>query len=77
MPQRPTIDQFVINKVKEMRVAHGLSQKELSIRMDFSEGFVGHVENPKRRDKYNLTHLNTLSKIFKCSIKDFLPDKPL
>lgn len=77
MRQRTTIDQYVIHKVKEMREAQNISQKELSIRMEFSEGFVGHVENPKRRDKYNLSHLNTLAKVFRCSIKDFMPDKPI
>lgn len=71
------IDQFVIDKVKEYRINHHLSQKELSIQMGFSEGFCGHVENPKRRDKYNLTHLNILAEIFSCSPQDFLPERPL
>jgi transcriptional regulator with XRE-family HTH domain len=68
------IDQYVIDRVKEMREKNNISQKELSLQMGFSEGFVGHVENPKRRDKYNLNHLNILSKIFACSPKLFLPD---
>jgi transcriptional regulator with XRE-family HTH domain len=71
------IDQYVINKVKEKRLEKGMSQADLSIKMGFTDSFVSHVETPKRRDKYNLNHLNTLAKIFKCSIKDFLPDKPL
>lgn len=71
------IDQFVIDRVKEMREKNNIPQKELSLLMGFSEGFVGHVENPKRRDKYNLNHLNILAGIFKCSPKLFLPDKPL
>jgi transcriptional regulator with XRE-family HTH domain len=77
MKQLSAIDQYVIGKVRKMREEHGLTQKELSLRLDFSEGFVGHVENPKRRDKYNLTHLNKLAKIFNCSICDFLPKKPV
>jgi transcriptional regulator with XRE-family HTH domain len=71
------IDQYAIDKVRKMREERGLSQKELSLQMEFSEGFVGHVENPKRRDKYNLGHLNTLAKIFGCSICDFLPKRAL
>ena len=77
MKEIAPVDQYVIDKVRKMREEHGLSQKELSLRMEFSEGFVGHVENPNRRDKYNLNHLNTLAKIFSCSICDFLPKKPL
>ncbi len=71
------IEQYVIDKVRNMRQGQGISQAELSLQLNFSEGFVGHVENPKRRDKYNIRHLNELAKIFKCSPKDFLPDTPL
>lgn len=71
------IEQFVIDKVKALRIKNNISQKDLSIEMGFSEGFVGHVENPKRRDKYNLNHINILAKIFKCSPKDFIPEKVL
>ncbi|MCW3110162.1 MAG: transcriptional regulator [Segetibacter sp.] len=71
------IEQSVIDKVKALRIKNNFSQKDLSIEMGFSEGFVGHVENPKRRDKYNLNHINTLAKIFKCSPKDFIPERAL
>jgi hypothetical protein len=42
-----------------------------------TDSFVGHVETPNRRAKYNVNHLNALAKIFKCSPKDFMPEKPL
>lgn len=71
------IEMYIIDKVRAMREKAGISQKELSLQLDFSEGFVGHIENPKRRDKYNVRHINKLAKIFKCSPRDFLPDKPL
>lgn len=70
------IEQYVIDKVRDMRQKRGISQAELSLLLNFSEGFVGHIENPKRRDKYNIRHLNELAKIFSCSPKDFLPDNP-
>ncbi len=71
------IELYVINAVKEKRIEAGLSQKELADELDMSLGFIGDVENPKRRAKYNLNHLNELAKIFKCSPRDFLPEKPL
>lgn len=71
------IDRFTIQKVKEMRIAHNFTQIVLSQKLNMSDSFIGHVESPKRRDKYNLNHLNALAKIFKCSPKDFLPEKPL
>lgn len=71
------IEGFVIEKVKEMRLSRGLTQIVLSQRLNMSDSFVGHVESSRRRDKYNINHLNSLAKIFKCSIKDFFPEKPL
>ena len=77
MVTRSKIDQYVIDAVKEMREKNKISQNDLSFEMGFSESFVGHIENPNRRDKYNLKHINMLAKIFKCSPKDFLPNKPM
>ncbi len=71
------IDRFIIQKVKELRIAHGMTQITLSQKLNMSDSFIGHVESPKRRDKYNLKHINALAKIFKCSPRDFLPEKPL
>lgn len=68
------IEQYVIDKVKEMREEKGISQLVLANQMDVSPGFIGNVENPKYRAKYSLHHLSILAKIFKCSPKDFLPD---
>ena len=71
------IERFVIDKVRSMRKGLGLSQRDIAYQMDIDQSFLAAVESPKARAKYNLTHLNELAKIFKCSPKDFLPDEPL
>jgi len=71
------IDLHVINRVKEMRLAESWSQLDLAVELGMSVGFIGQVESPKYPAKYNLQHINALSKIFKCSPKDFLPSKPV
>jgi transcriptional regulator with XRE-family HTH domain len=70
------IDWFIICKVKEMRVKRGLTQPDIAFYLQVSKGFIGHVESPKFRAKYNTTHLNELAKLFNRSPKDFMPDKP-
>ncbi|MFC0515165.1 helix-turn-helix domain-containing protein [Mucilaginibacter angelicae] len=70
------IEAYVINKVKEMREQHKLSQSELAVRLNVSNGFIGQVESSRSPTKYNLNHLNKLALIFGCSVKDFIPDKP-
>jgi DNA-binding XRE family transcriptional regulator len=71
------IDQFVIDKVREMRQEKGMSQAELADCLDISRGFIGAVENPRQRAKYNLKLLNEIAKVLDCSIKDFFPEKYL
>lgn len=70
------IHQFVIDKVKELRIANGLSQAALASKLELSSSFVGQIEDPKHIAKYNLSHINRLAVIFKCSPKDFLPQSP-
>ena len=71
------IEQFVIDRVKEMRVEAGLSQADLATQLDVSNGFIGKVESPKYESKYNLNHINKLAKVFNCSPSLFLPNKTL
>ena len=70
------IEAYVIGKVKEKRELAKLSQSELAVRLDVSNGFIGQAESSNSPTKYNLNHLNKLALIFKCSIKDFLPEQP-
>ncbi len=60
-----------------MRISKGISQRDLAYQLNLSEGFIGNIENPNYRAKYNLNHLNEIAKILECSPKDFLPDKPV
>lgn len=77
MSEITKIESYIIERVKERRIKEGWSQILLSQKLHMSDSFVGHIETPKRRAKYNINHVNDLAKLFKCSPKDFLPDKPL
>jgi len=71
------IEQYVIDCVRRKRMEQGMSQKELAYELDLSIGFIGDVESPKSRAKYNLNHINKLAGIFNCSPRDFLPEQKL
>lgn len=77
MSEITKIEKYIIERVREKRNEMDISQIALSQKLNMSDSLVGHVETPKRRAKYNINHLNALAKIFKCSPKDFWPDKPL
>lgn len=75
-PEISPIEQYVIDEVKRRRVAKGISQRNLAYMLDVSIGFIGNVENPRYRAKYNIAHLNELAKVLNCSPQDLLPEKP-
>jgi hypothetical protein len=71
------IDWFIINQVREMRLSKSLYQDDIELHLNLSRWYVGHIESPSFIAKYNTGHLNELAKLFKCSPKDFMPEKPL
>jgi ribosome-binding protein aMBF1 (putative translation factor) len=77
MGELTKIEEYVIEVVKKKRIDGGFTQISLSQKLNMSDSFVGHVETPRRRAKYNINHINALAKIFKCSPKEFFPEKPL
>jgi transcriptional regulator with XRE-family HTH domain len=75
-PGKSKFDIEVINRVKEMREKKGLTQDDLAYFLDTTPGYIGQVESPGSRSKYNLNHLNRLAFEMKCSPRDFLPEDP-
>jgi len=69
-------DLEVIDLVKQMREEKGFTQDDLAFFLDTSPGYIGQVESPSSRSKYNLNHLNRLALEMKCSPRDFLPKDP-
>ena len=68
------IEQYVIDKVKEIRTSKGISQAKLAHLIDLSVGFIGNVENRKHIAKYNLNHLNRISGELEVAFCDFFPE---
>ena len=66
------IEQFVIDRVRDSRFKLKISQTSLAQLLDVSDGFIGNVESPNHRAKYNLNHLNELVRIFESTSMDIL-----
>jgi transcriptional regulator with XRE-family HTH domain len=67
------IEIYVIDKVKKIRLEKKLSQADLALEIGISTGFIGKVESLKFNSKYNLNHINKISKALNISPKDLLP----
>lgn len=66
-------DLAVIDLVKTKREKLGYSQEDIARFLDVDRSYVGHIESPLNKAKYNLNHLNRLAFEMGCSPKDFLP----
>ena len=71
------IEQYIIDRVKEIRIPKNISQAKLAHLMDISTSFVGNFENPKHTAKWNLNHLNRISTERDVPFKDFFPEKEM
>ncbi|WP_314299319.1 helix-turn-helix transcriptional regulator [Capnocytophaga sputigena] len=67
------IEQFVIEKVRQIRNQKNISQAELAFAIGVSIGFIGKVESLKYNTKYNLNHLNSIAKALQISPQELLP----
>lgn len=77
---RSAIEQYVIDQVREKRIAKKASQAELALKLGFeSTAHIGGIEssNPESTESYNVDHINEIAKILDCSPKNFWPEKPL
>ena len=69
------IEKYVVSVSRKLRMEKGLTQSELAFRLEVSTGFIGKVESSSSPTKYNLNHIQELSKIFNVSPRVFLPEK--
>lgn len=70
------IEDFVIQRVIQLRIEKGMSQRVFADNINLSQGFIRDCESPHKRAKYNINHLNEIAKVFECSFSYFFPDKP-
>jgi ribosome-binding protein aMBF1 (putative translation factor) len=57
---------YAIQVMRKKRIAMGWSQQELSYHTtNISRSFIRDVENPKRRERLNLGHINQLESIYR------------
>lgn len=66
-------EQQLIDNIKAKRKQLGLSQADLAYILEVSEGFIGNVESPRQRGRYNVNHVFALSIAFKCPVEELLP----
>lgn len=69
------IEQYVIDFVRKYRAEKKLSQEDIGNILELSRSYIGDIESPNSRAKYNMTHINNLADHFGISPKEFFPDQ--
>ena len=65
----------VIQRIKELRIKHGISQIALSDILGISSGQVGSIESPRYRHKYTLKQINKFCLHINCSFERIFLDE--
>ncbi|MDE7153550.1 MAG: helix-turn-helix domain-containing protein [Muribaculaceae bacterium] len=65
----------VVNRIRQLRVDHDVSQIGLANIIDVSNGQIGNIESLKFQHKYTLKHLDMIAKYFNVSIIYLLTGK--
>lgn len=73
-PRKSKFDIAVADRVREMRIEKGLSQRYIANVLNVSPGFIGQVESVNSETKYSLNQINKLAQEFDCSPREFLPE---
>lgn len=73
-PKKTRFDIAVADRVRDMRLERGFTQRYIASVLGVSAGFIGQVESTNSETKYSLSQLNRLAREFECSPREFLPD---
>lgn len=69
------LEQYVIDFVRKLRIDKELTQADIGNILEVSRSYIGDIESPNRRGKYNITHVNDLADYFNISPQEFFPQK--
>jgi len=66
--------QYIIEKIKAIRLKNGISQMELSLRSNLSQSFIANLEKGKKQP--SVLTLIRIAEALKVSPQEFFPESP-
>ena len=64
--------QYIIDKIKELRIKNGISQMELSLRSNLSQSFIANLEKGKKQP--SVLTLIKIANALNVNTQDFFPE---
>ncbi|EID71676.1 helix-turn-helix domain-containing protein [Imtechella halotolerans] len=74
---KSAIEVEIVKLIKERRNKMKRSQTDIAEILSVTRGYIGQIEMDSSPSMYSFDHLNELAKYLDCSLKDFMPKKPL
>ena len=63
--------------MRKFRLEKELTQEDIANILEVSRSYIGDIESPNTRAKYNMSHVNILADHFNVSPRIFLPEKAI
>ena len=74
---KSAIELMIVRKVKELRLQSGTSMAALADPLDVNYQFISQIEDETSSKAYNIDHVNSIAKFFKCTLWELIPQKPI
>jgi len=71
------IEWAIVENVRTIRKQKKKTQRDVASLFDVSPGYIGQIETETSASMYSFNNLNELAKYLGCSMRDFMPEKPI
>ena len=71
------IEWAIVENVRTIRKANNKTQRDIAAYLKVSPGYIGQIEAESSSSMYSYDQLNTIARELECSLKDFMPEKPV
>jgi len=71
------LELYIVEVIKKKRKHLKKSQEDIAKVLGVTVGYIGQIESKKLKSMYSYDQLNQLAKYFKCSPKDFMPERAI
>lgn len=73
--RKSKIEEVIVQNTITLRKKYKKTQRDIANVLNVTAGYIGQVESANSPSMYSYNQLNELAKFFKCSPKDFMPEK--
>lgn len=74
---KSAVEWNIVINTRTIRKKFKKTQRDIANILSVSSGYIGQIESENFPAMYSYDQLNELAKFFNCSMRDFMPERPL